>query len=154
MKFIQDTLNGLGKVDFVVSGRNTRDESTFQATYADQVSNVIADSDQCRVSFHWKAWQNGSIQPEGDHDEWFSLHQLESVVVEAEEQRLTETDVAAGEPNLIAESTDPIVKAVVVRQSQRLGSADFPFTDTALANRLASALKHAAKLCGDAVNGK
>jgi len=54
MQFIQDKLNDLGQVSFVVFLQGTNQGNTWTATVTNEISNVMADPNQCRISYHWK----------------------------------------------------------------------------------------------------
>ncbi len=150
MRFIQDTLNGIGRVSYVISVVNTDDHSSRKYTNISEISNVIADPNQCLISRHVKDWFNGSTQPR-EHDYSFKLRDVQSIEVEPAAQFMTDLDATGGEPNLI-HSTDPMVTDVNVHE--RANGDLIDFTDLGLANRVASALRHAAKLCGGAAGGK
>jgi hypothetical protein len=151
MTFIQDELNSLGKVSYVGSGRNTTDNSTFQYTESDQVSNVVASTSQCRVSYHFAYWQNGATQPGQDVDTWFALSAVVSVVVEPMPQYITSLDVSEGKPNLIVVSTTPTMSALIVRRSDNQ-LHKFSFANAGLASQVGGALKHAVQLCGGKIS--
>jgi len=145
MKFIQDSLSGIGTIKFVASVRNSTNGSTFQYTDSYEISNVVADPSQCRVSFHYREWQNGSANQ--DKDAWFILSSVESVAVEPEQQNITAVAAANGTPNIVVTNTNPSVTALLVRSNGN-GINLLPFADVGLANRVAAAINHAAKLCG------
>jgi hypothetical protein len=54
MQFIQDKLNDIGPVSFVVNLQNTIRDNTWTGTVSSEISNVVADQNQCRISYHWK----------------------------------------------------------------------------------------------------
>jgi len=144
MRSLQSELSSVGAVNFVISGRNTIDGSSFQHAQVDEVSNVVADPTQCRVSYHWRVRRDGAAM--FDQDAWLLLRDLTSVGVEPENQELTESDAAAGRPNLISTSTTPPVTTLIVRVKGE--KYPFPFTDGSLAHRAAATFTRAAQLCG------
>jgi hypothetical protein len=115
----------------------------LQKAFVEQFSNVVADPAQCKVSYHWKMWQNGAVTL--DKDAWFLLPSVTSVAVESESQLLTEGNAASGHP-LVVTSTTPSVFALVVRRASIYNG--FPFTDANLANHAAQSITQAVKLCG------
>ena len=145
MSTTQKELSSIGTVSYTTFIQNKTDGSSYQAVNAYQVSNVVADSSQCRVSFHWKTWQNGTAQL--DIDTWIALHEVTSVVDEPISQATNEVTAAAGNPERVVTSTTPPVTVVVVRGPSGLVGM-FPFADTALAHRTANTLTEAVKLCG------
>jgi len=144
MSNIQKELSSIGTVSFTrfVQGKTGR--SALQKAFVEQFSNVVADPAQCRVSYHWKMWQNGAVTL--DKDAWFLLPAVTSVVIEPESQLLTEGNAAQGHPDVVVTSTTPPVSALVVRRSSIYNG--FPFTDATLANRAAQSITQAVKLCG------
>jgi hypothetical protein len=143
MSTIQAELNGIGTVSFTRFAQDKTGSSPLQKAFVEQVSNVVADPAQCRVSYHWKMWQNGAVTL--DKDAWFLLPSVTSVAVEPESQFLTEGNAASGHP-LVVTSTTPPVAALVVRRASIYNG--FPFTDATLANRAAQSITQAVKLCG------
>ncbi len=148
MKYIQDGLNAIGKLEIAVNFKNTSNGSNFRYTEADEASNVVADPSQCRISYHWKVWQNGSPQPTSDHDSGFNLRDVDDVVLEPWRKWRTDSFANTSSSNLVAISTDPDVTALVLSWKNKATPYDFPFTDALLAIHLADAFKHAVKLCG------
>ncbi|MGA3134766.1 MAG: hypothetical protein ABSC88_02115 [Terracidiphilus sp.] len=145
MQFIQDNLNGLGKVSWGDFCQDTSNGSTWTDTLTSEIGNVVADQNQCRISFHRKATNGGNTYT--DEDSVFSLRDVQEIVVKPYEQAETEWSAKNGHPNIITVSTSPSVTALIVRSSH--GEEDvFRFTDATLADRVAKALNHAAELCG------
>jgi hypothetical protein len=89
-------------------------------------------------------WRGGAVTV--DKDAWFLLPAVTSVAVEPLSQLLTEENAAQGHPNDVVTSTAPSLAALVVRRASIHN--EFPFTDIDSANRLASDVKQAVKLCG------
>jgi hypothetical protein len=80
MGFIQEKLNDVGFVKVVESYENTANNSTDNGTFTLEVSNVVADQNQCRISYHWKATENGVKT--GDQDVRIQLHDVQDIVIE------------------------------------------------------------------------
>jgi hypothetical protein len=150
MKSIQNDLNGIGRVDFAASFRNTGNGNVFQNSYVEEVSSVAADAAQCRVSWHWRVWKNGSTQPMQDRDISFEARGIENVYVEPMQQSLTNVAAAEGRSGFVAISTSPAAVALVVQHTQGINM--LPFTDASRAQGTATALSHAAELCRSGVN--
>jgi len=144
MKALQNELNSIGTVSFTNHGQDKTTGSNFQNAFVEQISNVVADPAQCRVSYHWKIWRNGAVTL--DKDAWFVLPAVTSVDVEPMGQLLTEENAAQGHSNDVVTSTTPFVEALVVRRGSIHNG--FPFTGDASAKRFADAVKQAVKLCG------
>jgi len=149
MRTLQGELNSIGTVSFTAFNRNTANGSASQYAAVNRVSSVVADPAQCHISYHWTVWRNGAAQPIYDVGFSFLLHDVTSVVVEPVSQVNTEGNAAGGHPNLVQTSTVPPMTALVVHMSSRRNY--FPFTNSASANRAASTLRQAVKLCGGQV---
>jgi hypothetical protein len=145
MKNLQDELSSIGSVSFTSFEQNKTDGSNFQYTSLWQVTNVVANPAQCRISYHWRTWQNGAVTK--DQDPSFPLAAVASVVVERQSQYLTEIEAANGNPNLVVTSTKPSVTALLVRWPSGAYYA-FPFASATLANQAAQSITQAVKLCG------
>ena len=145
MQFIQGKLGDIGKVNYVAFYQDTADGSKFSHTFTVEVSNLAADQSQCRISFHWKATTDGATS--SDSDVWFSLSNVQDVVVRPLAQHTTEGLARAGRPNLINTSTNPPLTALLVRFPHH-EPGEFLFAEVDLADRLARAIRHAVELCG------
>ena len=145
MQFIQDKLNDIGKVNYVSLYQDITDGSTGSNTITNEVSNVVADQSQCSFAYYSKETRDGSTIH--DRVDWFTLRDVQDIVVRTLAQYRTEMNARVGLPNLIATSVNPPLTALLVRS--RHGAIDFfPFTDADLADRVAKALTHAVELCG------
>jgi hypothetical protein len=144
MSAIQKELNGIGTVSFTRLLQNKTGSGAPQKAFVEQFSNVVADPAQCKVSYHWKMWQNGAVTL--DKDAWFLLPTVTSIAVESESQFLTDGNAASGHPDLVVTSTTPPVSVLVVRRASVYNG--FPFTNATLANRAAQSINQAVKLCG------
>ena len=146
MKTIQAELTSIGTVSFTVFGRNTANGSATQNAAINQISDVVANPSECRVSYHWKVWRNGAAQPAIDKDAWFLLHDVTSVVVEPLSQFSTAQNAAGGNPGLVATSTTPPLTALVIHMPKWIN--ELPFKDEASADRTAKSVTEAVRLCG------
>jgi hypothetical protein len=139
MKFIQEKLNDIGKVSYIVNKQNAAMGQGIPVNHADEITNVFADANQCKISYHWRAWFDDRMPL--DTDNWILLRSVEDIVVEPAEQLFTD-------PNAnITSSIRPSLTALSVRKvHDNIGL--FLFTDPTLANRVAKAIVHAVELCG------
>jgi len=145
MQFLQEKLNDIGKVTLIAFSQNTSDGSAVNNTYTDEVSYVIANPGECRIDFHWKATNNGATTSDGGF--WFSLRDVQDIVIKPYVQYQNEINASGGVPNIVTSSTNPNVTALLVRRPHGIYNF-FPFTDADLADRVAKAFTHAVELCG------
>ncbi len=143
MSAIQKELSSIGTLNYTVYIQDKTGGGTSQKVFVKQFTNVVADPAQCRVSYHFRVLQAGAVTK--DKDAWFVLPAVTSVVFEPESQLLTQENASQGHTN-IATSTAPPVTALIVRRASVYNA--FPFTDMGSANRFASNVKQAVKLCG------
>jgi TIR domain len=144
MRTLQNELSSIGSVSYTVYIQNKTAGSTSPKAFVKQFSNVVADPAQCRVSYHFRVWQGGAVTK--DKDSWFILPAVTSVLIEPESQLLTQENASQGHANNVVTSTTPTVTALLVRRASVYNA--FPFTDIGSANRFASNVKQAVKLCG------
>jgi hypothetical protein len=146
MQFIQDKLNGLGRVTYAET-LETPSGHTFSNTFTIEASNVVADRNQCRISYHWKKTMDvPTAQVVVDEDQGFSVRDFQNIVVKPFAQYLTEYNAIHG-PHLAVPSTNPSLSALVLHPTDGKDRF-FLFTDEALAGRVVKALTHAVELCG------
>jgi hypothetical protein len=144
MRTIQNQLSSMGSVNYTAYIQNRTNGSTSPKPFVKQFTNVIADPAQCRVSYHFRVTQGGAVTK--DKDAWFVLPAVTSIIIEPESQLLTQENAAQGHANNVVTSTAPAMTALVVRRASVYNA--FPFADIASANRFASNVKQAVKLCG------
>ena len=144
MRFIQDKLSDIGKVNYVIFGQDTSNNTTFTGSDSEEFSNITV-SDQCRIQYHLKRIEDGKIQEEGNYG--FNLSIVQDVVVEPAERFLNDEYAASGQPTGVATSTNPPITVLLVRRPHHVRNY-LIFTDPDLADRVAKAITHAIELCG------
>jgi hypothetical protein len=153
MKFIQDKLNDNNKTSWVDNDQHNGAYWTDTVTH--EFSSVVADTGQCRISYHiftkhheiyrWMAACDGNNN-KGEEIS-FSLRSVQEIVVKPWEQYETECMAKIGHPDMTIASSSPAMTALVVRQPHGVENV-FTFADAALADRIAKAMVHAVELCG------
>lgn len=138
MKFIQDKLNGMGKVYFVVHVQYS--DGGYHDRRVSEYSNVIADQNQCLISYHEESWSNDRQMPD---ENWvFSLRDVQEIVVKPEEQASNEGRAGEG----VVSISPPVTR--LEARCPHGHRYKFVFADADLADRVAKAMLHAVKLCG------
>jgi hypothetical protein len=150
LQFIQEKLNDLGKVTFAeFQSKDNVDYTTGIETKTSEISNVVADQNQCRISYHLSV--TISPTPEGttyrNESSVFSLRNVQEIVIRPYEQYETEWLAKNAQPDWIVRSTSPPMMALIVRQPHGVENV-FEFIDANLADRVAKAMLHAVELCG------
>jgi hypothetical protein len=161
MKFIQDKLNDNNKTSWIDYAKPTRGAgSGWIDTVTHEFSSVVADTGQCRISYHiftkhsepyrWLATSDGrnnNGKNNKGEDISFSLRSVQEIVVKPWEQYETEWLAKNGHPDATVISSAPATTALVVRQPHGVENV-FTFDDAALADRVAKAMVHSVELCG------
>jgi hypothetical protein len=158
MKFIQDKLNDNNKTSWI--DNEQRNGANWTDTVTHEFSSVVADTGQCRISYHiftkhsvsyrWLATSDGKNNNGKNNkgeDISFSLRSVQEIVVKPWEQYETEWLAKNGHPDTTVTSSAPAMTALVVHQPHGVENV-FTFTDAALADRIAKAMVHAVELCG------
>ena len=143
MKFIEEKLGSIGRVNYVVYMHDGTDGSDWTGKFSNEKSNVRASVQSCRIDAHSWASTDGKVTEEGDL--WFALKDVQEVVVETGEQDRKDRDSKAGHPEY-SSRMDPPVFLIIAKQKE--GGRYFYLYDESLANRIAKALVHAVELCG------
>jgi hypothetical protein len=145
MQFIQDKLSGLGQVNYVAYNHDNAGESEDWVThFSTEDTNVVADPAACKISYHEKRIKDDKVT--SDADFWFSLSELQDVIVMPREQLLKKVNTKDGHPSWDAR-IDPPVYMLVARKDENT-EWYFYFFDQDLANRAAKAMVHGIELCG------
>jgi hypothetical protein len=149
MKFIQDKVNGIGPINYVLEVHNDSTGENWTNHFRSQVTNFSADAIACRISYHWKAERDGTVL--GEWDRSWNLKTVEDIVVMPREQEQKEIDTAGGHPSWSYRVVPPVF-LIKVRRTEKLPNVPGYFFDEQLANRIAKAMVHAAELCGAGAN--
>jgi len=153
MKFIQDQLNAVGKVNYATHWHDYVDETDGVAQYSFEQSHVTADPASCWIRFHVKIVAGTALN---DRDNGFFLPDVQDVVVTTGEQYANKHYIASGYPSISAK-VDPSIFWLVTQRPgnysqasvwRRAGEDAFVFTDQETASRVAKAMRHAVELCG------
>jgi hypothetical protein len=156
MQFIQDKLNDNNKASWIDNAQTARFAGMNWAdTITHEISNVVADQSQCRISYHlftkhsvaYRFIATSDGKNNKGEDSSFSLRAVQEIVVKPWEQYETEWLAKNGHPDTTVISANPPMTALVVRQPHGVENV-FTFTDAALADRIAKAMVHAVELCG------
>jgi FKBP-type peptidyl-prolyl cis-trans isomerase len=145
MKFIQDKLNGIGPVNYVVYLHDNVVGNDWTNQLKVEFTKVVANPGECRIGFHGKLENNGVVIQ--DHDAEFFLKDVKDIVVMLVEEGIKEGETAAGHPSWSVR-VDPPIFVLKARTDDTEGNT-FPFFDEQLANRVAKAMIHAVELCGE-----
>jgi hypothetical protein len=108
------------------------------------VTLVDANSQDCRINYHFKFTRNGEVV--SDLDSWIPLKQIANIVVMPTEQYLKDVDAKGGHPSWTPRIDPPTWHLKTVRADGTFNR--IAFSDQDLADRVAKAMVHAVELCG------
>jgi len=153
MKFIQDKLNAVGKVNYTLHWHDNADDTYGIVQINLEESNVVAEPASCWIKYHLKI-VNGTTFDERDNG--FFLSDVQDLVVARGEQEANKHYTASGYPTVDSKIDPPIFWLVARRVekenqlsvAQTAGEDAFVFTNEEMADRVAKAMLHAVKLCG------
>jgi hypothetical protein len=143
MKFIQDTLNGLGAVNYIAHFHDNSQGKDSTKQFREEVSGAVADSDSCRIDFHYKLSIDGKL--EKDTAFRVNLKDITSTIVEYINQSFNERLAFEGRSSLRANVVPEVFPVKVYDTSKNYYWFCFP--DQELADRFAKAVRRAAELC-------
>jgi hypothetical protein len=143
LDFIRDLVGSEARVDLTLVVHDSSNNSTWRNRYTAEVSNVSADVGKCRITYHEKRITHGRQEFDGDAAAEFD--DAVGVVVGTMAVSVTSTDAASGHPTWTT-TINPVMWTVTVKYAQ--DEAVFNFRDEAVADRVATAARHAMQLCG------
>ena len=144
MGFIQEQLSYLGKLHYITFWQNTDFGSKGSFSFTHEFSNVSADANNCKVSYHYKTTKDLETS---ESNQAISLHDVSTVAVKPVEQWMTEFNASHHQSNIHVTTSHPSVFVVLV-QIPHVDTNTFYFTDAAQADKVGKAINHAVQLCG------
>jgi hypothetical protein len=144
VKFIQDKLNEVGRVNFADYVHNNATNNDRIVQNSSEATNVVADKAKCLVTYHMKIVVNEKVA--FDEDASIPFKDVQDLTVTTVEDDIKAIDAALGYTTRSYRADPPIF----VLKLRRTGAASnaFDFTDKEMANRLAKAMVRAVELCG------
>lgn len=147
LQFIQEKLNGLGKVSFVVVTQDAVQGTKVSTVLTEIASNIKLGVPTCTINYHWATTRHG--QSLLDQNIQFSFKAIAKIEIMPLQEALNRTNVAEGHPELTVQSTNPQLWTLLVTRSDFPKQfSHFSFDDQKLADRVAKAMTHAAEMCG------
>jgi hypothetical protein len=144
MRSIQDTLNGVGPVNYVSHGHDSRNGDDWTNKFKDEASDVVADASTCRVRYHWFTSVDSKVNM--DKMVGFALKDVQKISVLSRQKIFDADNPSMGHSSWTAK-VEPSTFVLLV---QRPGDVEnhFVFLNEDVANSVAKALTHAVEMCG------
>jgi hypothetical protein len=143
LKFIQDKLNEIGKMNYNVSFYDAGGNFNSGSRMSVEKNNVIADPGKCQISYHAWVEVDGKVQPQANYN--FFLRDVRAITVMKAEKWIQDYGAGTRNPGGSVGVT-PDTFFLVVKQTK--GKEDRFALDEVMANRIAKAMIHAVELCG------
>jgi len=145
MKFIQDTLNRIGPVNFVTVTHDGDTGNVMTNRHLEEFSNVSGDTSACIINYHFREMLGGTVRQ--DRHAWIPLKGVNNITVLPAAQYFDEWGPANGHP-LWSSQVNPPVFYVKLEQFNSNDNGALAFLNEDLANRVAKAMVLAVDLCG------
>ena len=145
MKFVQDSLNAVGRVTYTVHGHDSTNGHDWTNAFSNETSRVTANPTTCRINYHFKSIRDGNVTM--DANAGFLLKDVLNIDVLTRQKYFDEANLLNGHPSWVA-NVEPPVFVVRIRRTANVEN-QFVFFDEVTATRVAKALTHAVELCAN-----
>ena len=144
MQFIQENA-AEGKLAYTASVSDASQQGVeWSNKFMVEMSNLAADAGACRITYHWRAVENG--KPIDDADYSLAFKDVKEIMVLSQEQNQNQVDSRNGHPDWNSRIAPPLF-ALIAKRPRGVVNV-FLFSDEGMANRVAKAMVHAVELCG------
>ncbi|MGA7410092.1 MAG: hypothetical protein WBW33_06375 [Bryobacteraceae bacterium] len=143
MSFIEEKLNSVDKLNYVVYLHDNKVGNDWTNTWGTEISGAHANAGNCWVSFNDRIEREGETVYNGNIG--WSLKDVMEIEVAPLEHVLRGKNAKLGHPGWTARVEPPIF---VVRVQLKGVTGEANLADEVLANRVAAALNHAVELYG------
>ena len=143
MKEIQDGLNNVGPVSYVLKYHNDTTGEDRSMPYKVETSKVSADPNTCFLIYEQRTYLDTAHHDTGSV---VQLRGVKRIVVRTMEQEVNSSGILTDHPEISVKSSPPVFVVEPERPDSGERSAFF-FLNDAQANKMAKALSRAAELC-------
>jgi len=144
MQFIQENA-AEGKLAYTATVNDASQQGVeWSNRFTVEMSNLVADPAACRITYHWRAEENGKLVDDADYT--LILKDVKEIVVLTQDQNQNQVDNRNGHPDWNSRISPPIFVLIAKRPKGMVNV--FLFSDESMANRVAKAITHAVELCG------
>ena len=144
MDYVANTVTSLGAVSFTGSVHDLSNNTGWSYNRTVTISNFRSDPANCTLYFHFNEVTPGD--PPTDKDGWIPFRQVQQVRVVTLDQEVNEITARQGHPTWLVTHSPSVYVVSAVRPDGTTNDLDF--YDLATAQRVATALRRAAQLCG------
>jgi hypothetical protein len=144
MQFIQENA-AEGKLNFTAIVSDTSQQGVeWRNKFTVETSNLATDAGACRLTYHWRAEENGKVVDDADYS--LAFKDVKEIVVLSQDQNQNQVDSRNGHPDWNSRIA-PSLFTLIARRPKGMVNV-FLFSDETMANRVAKAMVHAVELCG------
>jgi hypothetical protein len=122
---------------------DSADNSNWSNTLVSEASDVKYDARECKVTYHWQTWVDGSAKQDVQGVMYFA--QGKKVGVVNREQEIRQQLIDAGRSTESGIVSPPVWVVTLTRTNGLLNSVNF--TDQDKAEKVVRAIDHAMELC-------
>lgn len=144
MQFIQENA-AEGKLSYTATVSDASQQGVeWRNKFTVDMSNLASDAGACRITYHWRAEENGKLVDDADYS--LALKDVKEIMVLSQEQNQNQVDSRNGHPDWNSRIA-PSLFTLIARRPKGVVNV-FLFSDEGMANRVAKAITHAVELCG------
>jgi hypothetical protein len=144
MQFIQENA-AEGKLSYTAFVTDASPQGVeWRTQFTVETSNLVAGAGACRITYHWRAEENGKVVDDADYS--LALKDVKEIMVLSQEQNQNQVDSRNGHPDWNSRIA-PSLFTLIARRPRGVVNV-FLFSDEEMANRVAKAITHAVELCG------
>jgi hypothetical protein len=144
MQFIQENA-AEGKLSYTAFVNDASQQGVeWSNKFTVEMSNLAADAGACRITYHWRAEENGKVADDADYS--LTLKDVKEVLVLPQAQNQNQVDSRNGHIDWNSRIA-PNLFTLIARRPKGVVNV-FLFSDEEMANRVAKAITHAVELCG------
>lgn len=144
MQFIQENA-AEGKLNYTAIVTDASQQGVeWRNKFTVETSNLAADPAACRVTYHWRAEENGRLIDDADYT--LMLKDVKEILVLPQDQNQNQVDSRNSHLDWNSRITPPLFTLIAKRPKGVVNV--FLFSDEEMANRVAKAITHAVELCG------
>lgn len=143
-RYIVSAITSYGAVAFTSTVHDSSDNHQWSYNRSVTLSNVRSEPDDCTVKFHFTEETPG--HPTVDKEAGIPFQQTREVRVMTLDEEVDQINADSGHPTWLVTSQPEVYVVHVIRSDGKTNDVDF--NDLAGAQRLATAIRRAAQLCG------
>jgi hypothetical protein len=144
MQFIQENA-AEGKLSYTAFVTDASQQGVeWKNQFTVEMSNLVADAGACRITYHWRAQENGKRIDDADYS--LALKDVKEILVLPQDQNQNQVDSRNGHIDWNSRIA-PNLFTLIARRPRGVVNV-FLFSDEEMANRVAKAITHAVELCG------